>query len=87
VDGDNVTSLAFRTLRPQTMNGTNEESPGAVAVPLITTAGCVGVLAAETHRRRPGVETVALARIVAAQFSTVIQPVPTPAPAQKGAEA
>lgn len=85
VDGDNVTSLAFRSLQPQTMNGTSEDAPGAIAVPLITTAGCVGVLAAETRRRRPGAETLALARIVAAQFSTLVQPVPTPAPAQKSA--
>ena len=87
VSGDNVTSLAFRSLRPQTMNGSSEQAPGAVAVPLITTAGCVGVLAAETRSHRPGFETLALARIVAAQFSTVVQPVPSPAaPARQSAE-
>jgi len=87
VDADNVTSLAFRTLRPQNMNGSTEEAPGAVAIPLITTSGCVGVLSAETRSRRPGAETMALARIVAAQFSTVVQPVASQAePAKKSAE-
>ncbi len=88
VGADNVTSLAFRSLRPQTMNGSTEEAPGAVAVPLVTTSGCVGVLSAETRSRRPAAETLALARIVAAQFSTVIQPVASQAaPAKKSAEA
>ena len=87
VDADNVTSLAFRTLRPQSVNGSTEEAPGAVAIPLITTSGCVGVLSAETRSRRPGAETLALARIVAAQFSTVVQPVASHAePAKKSAE-
>ncbi len=88
VSADNVTSLAFRSLQPQTVNGSTEEAPGAVAVPLVTTSGCVGVLSAETRSRRPAAETLALARIVAAQFSTVIQPVASrPAPARKSAEA
>ena len=87
VDADNVTSLAFRSLRPQRMNGSTEDAPGAVAVPLITTSGCVGVLSAETRSRRPGAETMALARIVAAQFSTVVQPVATKtAPDRRSAE-
>ena len=87
VDSDNVTSLAFRSLRPQTMNGATEDAPGAVAVPLVTTSGCVGVLSAETRSRRPAAETLALARIVAAQFATVIQPVTNAPPTQRSAEA
>lgn len=87
IDGDNVTALAFRSLRPQTMNGATDEAPGAVAVPLVTTSGCVGVLAVETRGHRPPAETLALARIIAAQFSTVIQPVPASPDARKSAEA
>ncbi|HUF47072.1 MAG TPA: GAF domain-containing protein [Vicinamibacterales bacterium] len=79
IDGDNVTALAFRSMKPQTMKGAGEDAPGAVAVPLVTTTGCVGVLAVETRSRRPKSETCALARIVASQFSTVIQPVTSPA--------
>ncbi len=85
VDGDNVTALAFRSLRPQTMNGATDEAPGAVAVPLVTTSGCVGVLSVETRGHRPPAESLALARIIAAQFSTVIQPAVSPG-ATKSAE-
>jgi hypothetical protein len=74
VDAENVTSLAFRSMRPQLMNGADDDTPGALAVPLVTTSGCVGVLAAETRKPRPGDEMMALARIVAAQFSTVVTP-------------
>jgi len=73
VDAENVTSLAFRSMQPQTMNGT-DDGTGALAVPLVTTSGCVGVLAAETRDPQPGGEMVALARIVAAQLSTVVTP-------------
>lgn len=83
VDADNVTSLAFRSLRPQSVKGASEDAPGAVAVPLITTNGCVGVLSAETRTRRPGAETMALARIVAAQFATVVQPVASQASSER----
>jgi hypothetical protein len=68
-------------MKLQTMKGKGEDAPGAVAVPLVTTTGCVGVLSVETLSRRPKTETCALARIVASQFSTVIQPVAAPAPA------
>jgi hypothetical protein len=78
VDGDNVTSLAYRSMRTQIMAGRGAGASGAVAVPLVTTAGCVGVLAAETREREPGSDLLALARILAAQFSTVVQPAPAP---------
>jgi hypothetical protein len=74
VDAENVTSLAFRSMRPQVMNGSAADAPGALAVPLVTPSGCVGVLSAETRRTRPGDELMALARILGAQFSTVITP-------------
>jgi hypothetical protein len=74
VAADNVTSLAFRTLRAQTMNATPGAEAGAVAIPLVTAAGCTGVLAAEIKQHRPGPETLALARIIAAQLATIIGP-------------
>jgi len=72
--GNNVTSLAYQSVRPQTMNGTGTSDTGAIAVPLVTAAGCSGVLAAEIRQPRPGPESLALARIVAAQLATVISP-------------
>lgn len=74
VDADNVTSLAFRSVRPQIMAGTSPGAAGAVAVPLVTAAGCSGVLAAELRESKPAPELLALTRIVAAQFATLIGP-------------
>ena len=45
---DNVTAAAFRTAQLCAVNGA-EGSPGALAVPLPTPAGCGGVLALETQ--------------------------------------
>ena len=80
VNADNVTSLSFRTMRPQSMpgGGQNAES-SAVAVPLVTTEGCHGVLAAEVPGARPAEERIAVARIVAAQLATMISPLDPPA--------
>jgi hypothetical protein len=85
VESDNVTSLAFRSMRPQTMTAAAPGSSGAVAVPLITSAGCTGVLSAETREGKPAGETVALAQIISAQFATLI--VPTDSSAAQAAEA
>lgn len=74
VDGDNATSLAFRSLRGQTVNGAASSAAGAIAVPLITSSGCVGVLAAEVNRQRPSVETLDVARIIAAQLAALVVP-------------
>ncbi len=74
VDSDNVTSLAFRSVRPQMMAGASPGAAGAVAVPLVTAAGCSGVLAAELRESKPAPELLALTRIVAAQFATLIAP-------------
>lgn len=73
VDGDNVTSLAFRTLQPQVIRG-SFDGHGALAVPLITANGCVGVLAAEVQGAKPGDARFAVARIIAAQLSTFVGP-------------
>jgi hypothetical protein len=74
IDGDNVTSLAFRSMRPQTMAATAPGAPAAFAVPLLTASGCVGVLAAEVKQEKPASEMLPLARIIAAQFAALIAP-------------
>jgi len=84
VDGDNVTSLAFRSLRGQTVNGAAASSAGAIAVPLVTPSGCVGVLAAEVNRQRPTADTVDLARIIAAQLATLV--IPSGEPSSRAAQ-
>ena len=53
-------------------------SSGAIVVPLVTSAGCIGVMAAEVQNgaeAEPGEH--ALATILAAQLSTLITPAPT----------
>jgi hypothetical protein len=72
-DGDNVTSLAFRTLQPQVLRSTFD-GHGAIAVPLLTSGGCVGVLAAEVQGAKPGDVRFAVARMIAAQLSTLVGP-------------
>ncbi|HYN10780.1 MAG TPA: hypothetical protein VES67_25580 [Vicinamibacterales bacterium] len=74
IDGDNVTSLAFRSMRPQTMTATAQGAPAAFAVPLLTASGCVGVFAAEVKQDTPASELLPLARIIAAQFAALIAP-------------
>ncbi|MCC7008226.1 MAG: hypothetical protein IT184_05370 [Acidobacteria bacterium] len=73
VSADNVTSLCFRTMRPQVMPGAPESS-GAIAVPLITPNGCAGVLSAEVRDARPSQDLVAVARIIAAQLAVLAGP-------------
>ena len=81
VDGDNVTSLAFRSMQAQSMPGTAAAESGAIAVPLITGSGCVGVLAAEVRPGKPHPDLLPIARIVAAQFSTLVAPIDGTQPA------
>ncbi len=73
VDGDNVTSLAFRTKQPQTLRS-SVDGFGALAVPLLTGQGCVGVLAAEMQGAKPGDARFDIARMIAAQLSTLVDP-------------
>jgi hypothetical protein len=74
VDSDNVTSLAYRTMRPQAMDGGRPGATGAIAVPLVGSAGCIGVLAAEVLDASPGEDVLSVARIIAAQFAAVSAP-------------
>ncbi len=73
-DAENVTAAAFRTGLVQTVNA-DATSHGAIAAPLLTPAGPVGVMAAEVlnggERRE---STRAAAVIVAAQLATLMGP-------------
>jgi hypothetical protein len=71
-DSDNATAAAFREARVHVVKG-DVMTNGAIAVPLVTPGGCVGVMAAEVrHEREQTEETRALAAIVAAQLATLI---------------
>jgi hypothetical protein len=61
-------------MRPQTMSGAAPGAPAALAVPLLTASGCVGVLAAEVKQEKPAGEVMPVARIIAAQFAALIAP-------------
>lgn len=74
VSADNATSLACRTLQPQMVPGATPANSGALAVPLISTTGCVGVLSAEVSGSRANGHQVSVARLIAAQLSAVIRP-------------
>jgi len=74
IDSDNVTALAFRSLQPQAMNGVSAADAAAIAIPLLTASGCVGVLSAELRHSRPHADLLPVARILGAQFSTLIAP-------------
>jgi hypothetical protein len=64
-DADNATAAAFRTAQPCVVTG-DATASGAVVVPLMAAAGCVGVLAFEM---RHGGEQRASVRAVAAMFA------------------
>ncbi|HWJ57944.1 MAG TPA: hypothetical protein VNR90_17000 [Vicinamibacterales bacterium] len=73
-DATNVTALAYRTGLLQTVKG-DKVSNGAVAAPLLTAGGCLGVMAAEMknggEQREP---LLAAATIIASQLSTLVGP-------------
>jgi hypothetical protein len=74
IDSDNVTTLAYRSMRPQAITSQVPGHAGALAVPLITANGCVGVFAAEIKQNRSGSELMPLAKIIAAQFAALMAP-------------
>ena len=84
VDADNMTSLAYRSMRAQVVNGAGPGTAGAIAVPLVTPAGCVGVLSAELRRHQPRPETMSLARIISAQLASLVSPAETSVQAAQG---
>lgn len=81
-DAENVTAAAYRTALLQTVKR-DAHSNGAVAAPLISPAGCVGVLAAEIqHGGEQQPALLAAATIIASQLATLVGP-----PAARKAEA
>jgi hypothetical protein len=75
-DAENATAAAFRTALLQTVRA-DAESNGAIAAPLVTPGGCVGVMAAEVRHEGEREESrLAAAAIVAAQLATLVGPPP-----------
>jgi hypothetical protein len=73
-DAENATAAAFRTSLLQTVMA-DSISPGAIAAPLVTAGGCVGVMAAEVRHDAERQEMkLAAATIVAAQLATLVGP-------------
>jgi len=73
-DAENVTASAYRTGLLQTMKG-DAISSGAVAAPLVTSGGCVGVMAVEmSHGGEQQESLLAAAVIVASQLATLVGP-------------
>ena len=69
---NNATAAAFRAAQTCIVKSTDAVS-GALAVPLLTPAGCAGVLAIElTHRKEDRGSVRALAMIFAAQLAALI---------------
>ena len=75
-DTNNATARSFRSGETHIVNGSDLAS-GAVVVPLVTAAVCVGVLAVELrHGGEQKVSVRALAAIFAAQLATFVGSVP-----------
>jgi hypothetical protein len=73
-EAENVTAAAFRTSLLQTVRG-DAVSNGAIAAPLVTPGGCVGVMAAEVrHGAEQRQPVQAVATIVAAQLAALVGP-------------
>jgi CHASE3 domain sensor protein len=84
-EAENVTASAFRTSLLQTVDA-DTVSNGAIAAPLVTVAGCVGVMAAEVRNLGEKDPTkLAAATIVAAQLATLVGPPSARAQARTGA--
>jgi hypothetical protein len=67
-DADNVTAAAFRSAQTCAINGSDQTS-GALVVPLLTPAGCGGVLAIELQH---GIEQTGAVRAVATIFAALL---------------
>jgi hypothetical protein len=73
-DAENATAAALRTSLLQTV-ATDAVSHGAIAAPLVTPSGCVGIMAAEVrHRGEADPAKLAAASIIAAQLATLVAP-------------
>jgi hypothetical protein len=73
-DSSNLTASAYRTALLQTVKG-DKVSKGAIAAPLVSSAGCVGVLAAEMKNggEQQG-PMLSAAAIIASQLATLVGP-------------
>jgi hypothetical protein len=81
-DAENATAAAYRTSLLQTVKA-DAVSNGAIAAPLVTPTGCVGVMAAEVRHEAEGKDAIlAGASIVAAQLAALIGPPSTRAKAE-----
>jgi hypothetical protein len=73
-DAENATAAAFRTSLLQTVKSESTAN-GAIAAPLLTPTGCVGVMAAEVRNAGEKQEgKLAAATIIAAQLATLVGP-------------
>jgi hypothetical protein len=71
-DTDNATAAAFRSGQPRAISGRDHAS-GALVVPLLTPAGCSGVLAIELHDgREQSMPIRAVATILAAMLAQLV---------------
>jgi hypothetical protein len=70
---ENATAAAFRTGLVQTVSATGKSS-GAIAAPLVSSSGCLGVMSAEVREGEKQRSRLAAASIVAAQLATIIGP-------------
>jgi CHASE3 domain sensor protein len=84
-DAENATAAALRTSLLQTVD-TDSVSNGAIAAPLVTPGGCVGIMAAEVrdHGEKDRAK-LAAASIIAAQLATLVGPPSTRAQARADA--
>jgi CHASE3 domain sensor protein len=84
-DAENATAAALRTSLLQTV-AADPISNGAIAAPLVTPAGCVGIMAAEVRRHgEQDPAKLAAATIIAAQLATLVGPPSTRAQARADA--
>jgi hypothetical protein len=80
-DADNATAVAYRAGRTQVVAGAPGRT-GAIIAPLVSVAGCAGVMAAELpHPREAEGSVRAAAEILAAQLATLVAPPSAAAPA------
>ena len=74
LSAENATTAAFKTGVLQTVSADGETN-GAIAAPLVSPGGCVGVMSAEVrHKGEKQPERLAAAMIVAAQLATIVGP-------------
>jgi hypothetical protein len=81
---ENATAAAYRDGRVEIVR-TDGSSNGAITAPLLTSAGCIGVVAAEVRNGaecKPSLQS--MTRIIAAQLATLVAPPPTVKSARSG---